>query len=231
MSAGPPARPAEGSPSAESDGLPADAPAAAADDLRAMRAARRGRRERVLAVVGCLLGAGLVLVCSGATWISARVGTPRGGLDATAVAAPLAVHWTGGDIASAATALALVGLAAAVAIIATRRIGRPIVGLLAVAAGIGIAYVAVHVGSDPLAALRDTDQVRQFAPGGRAEISGVHRTVAPWLAMLGGVLLTAAGGLAVLRGRSWPGMSGRYQAREARPVDAWDAIERGRDPT
>ncbi|MCM3924731.1 Trp biosynthesis-associated membrane protein, partial [Frankia sp. AiPs1] len=189
------------------------------------------RRERVLAVLGCLLGAGLVLVCGGATWVSARVGTPRGGQDDTAVAAPLAVHWTGGDIASAATALALVGLAAAVAIVATRRIGRPVVGLLAVAAGIGIAYVAGNIGFDPLSALRDTDQVRQFAPGGRAEISSVHRTAAPWLAMLGGVLLTAAGVLAVLRGRSWPGMSGRYQAREARPVDAWDAIERGHDPT
>jgi uncharacterized membrane protein (TIGR02234 family) len=214
-----------------SAGLPADSPPAAVDDAGAARAARRGRRERMLAVLGCLLGAGLVLVCGGATWVSARVGTPRGGPDDTAVAAPLAVHWTGGDIASAATALALVGLAAAVAIVATRRIGRPVVGLLAVAAGIGIAYVAANIGFDPLSALRDTDQVRQFAPGGRAEISGVHRTAAPWLAMLGGVLLTAAGVLAALRGRSWPGMSGRYQAREARPVDAWDAIERGHDPT
>lgn len=193
-------------------------------------AARRGRRERGLAVVGCLAGSGLVLASSGATWVSARVSPPHGDGEG-AVAAPLAVHWTGGTLASTATALALVGLAAAVAIVATRRVGRPIVGLLVLLAGIGIAYTAGRIGWNPLPALRDTDQVRQLAPGNNAEIRDVSRSVAPWLSFAGGLLLTAAGLVVVGRGRTWPAMSGRYQARAAIPADAWDAIERGHDPT
>ncbi|MCK9894547.1 Trp biosynthesis-associated membrane protein [Frankia sp. AgB32] len=195
------------------------------------RAARLGRRERGLAILGCLVGAGLVLTCGAATWASARVGAPRSPGDGDAVAAPLAAHWSGGTLAPACTALALVGLAAAVAIVATRRVGRTVVGVLAVAAGIGIIYLAGRVGADPLAAVRDTDAVEQFSLGGRADISEVHRTAAPWLAVIGGALLTVAGMLAAVRGGRWPAMSGRYQAREARPVDAWDAIERGHDPT
>ncbi|MCM3886179.1 Trp biosynthesis-associated membrane protein [Frankia sp. R82] len=194
-------------------------------------AARAGRRERGLAVLGCLLGAGLVLVCGAATWVSARVGAPHTASDGAAVAAPLATHWTGSTLAPAATALALVGLAATVAIVAARGIGRAAVGLLAIVAGIGIVYVVLRIGLDPTPALRRTDSVRQLSVGGPADITAVHRTAAPWLAAFGGLLLTAAGALAAARGRRWPAMSGRYQARDARPVDAWDAIERGHDPT
>jgi uncharacterized membrane protein (TIGR02234 family) len=224
--AGPP--PAGTAPAAST----ADRPDLGAPDRPdAARADRLARRERGLAVLGCLAGAGLVLMCGGATWVSARVGAVRSAGDGTAVAAPLAVHWTGGTLASAATALALVGLAAAVAIVATRRIGRTIVGLLAVAAGIGIIYVTGRIGVDPLPAVRHTDTVRQLALGGQVDVTEVHRTAAPWVALLGGVLLTAAGVLAAARGRRWPVMSGRYQGRDARPVDPWDAIERGHDPT
>ncbi|TFE33410.1 Trp biosynthesis protein [Frankia sp. B2] len=200
-------------------------------DVHAAEAMRRGHRERTLAVLGCLLGAGVVLVSGGATWVSARVSGPRGGADGGAVAAPLAVHWTGGALASTATALALVGLAAAVAIVATRRIGRLVIGVLTAAAGAGIAYVAGRIGWDPLPTLRETDQVRQLVPGGQARIDDVSQTIAPWLSFAGGLLLILVGALVVLRGRSWPAMSGRYQARDATPADAWDAIERGHDPT
>ena len=227
----PDGRPTAASPPAGSP--PADSSARPGHPLgeRGAQAARQGRRERGIAVLGCLLGAGLVLACGGATWVSARVGAPRSDQDGSAVAAPLPVHWSGSHLASAATALALVGLAAAVAIVSTRRLGRTIVGLLAVAAGIGIIYVTARVGLDPLPAVRRTDEVRQFAVGGRATVTSVHQTAGPWVALLGGVLLTGAGALAVVRGRHWPAMSGRYQARDARPVDAWDAIERGHDPT
>ncbi|CAO5188662.1 Tryptophan-associated transmembrane protein [Frankia sp. AiPs1] len=194
-------------------------------------AARAGRRERGLAMLGCLLGAGLVLVCGSATWASARVGPPHVASDGVAMAAPLATHWTGATLAPAATALALVGLAAAVAIVAARGIGRTVVGLLAVAGGIGIIVVALRIGLDPTPTLRRTDSVRQMSVGGPADITGLHRTAAPWLTMFGGAVLTAAGVLAAAHGRRWPAMSGRYQARDARPVDAWDAIERGHDPT
>lgn len=187
------------------------------------------RRERAGAVLGCLLGSALVLFSSGATWVSARV--QSGGEDPGVVAAPLSVEWSGGTIAPAATALGLLGLAAAVAVVATRRVGRTIVGVLAAAAGIGILIVAGGIAVDPLAAVSGTDEVRTVAPAGDAAILDPSWTAAGWISCLGGLLLMVTGGLIAARGRSWPALSGRYQARGAVPADAWDAIERGHDPT
>ncbi len=47
----------------------------------------------------------------------------------------------------------------------------------------------------------------------------------------GGLVLAITGAVVVARAGTWPAMSGRYQARAAAPADAWDAIERGQDPT
>ena len=66
------------------------------------------------------------------------------------------------------------------------------------------------------------------------------------LAAVAGVLAIAAGGLVVVRGRSWPGMGRRYERAgaetpprteraertdEDRAQDAWKALDRGEDPT
>jgi uncharacterized membrane protein (TIGR02234 family) len=57
----------------------------------------------------------------------------------------------------------------------------------------------------------------------------------PYVALAGATLLTAAGALAVVRGRGWGAMSARYDAPVGdRPVNEsslWDALDRGEDPT
>lgn len=57
----------------------------------------------------------------------------------------------------------------------------------------------------------------------------------PWLALAGGVLVAVAGALTVARAGSWPGTGTRFErgARTdgAAPRDAWDALDRGEDPT
>jgi uncharacterized membrane protein (TIGR02234 family) len=198
-------------------------------DSGAKEGAAHGRRRLLLAVLGCLAGAAVVLVSSGATWVSARVSDGSG--SGAAAAAPLPVELTGGTLAPVASALGLMCLAAAVAVIATRRLGRTVVGLLVAAAGVGIVLVAGRLALDPLTTVRATSQVHQLAPGGDARIRDLHRSAAPWLSCLGGLLLAVTGAAVAARGRTWPGMTGRYQARAATPADAWDAIERGQDPT
>ena len=57
----------------------------------------------------------------------------------------------------------------------------------------------------------------------------------PWAALVGSVLLAAGGLLVALRGRRWAVLSGRYDAPAARrtapEVSAWEALDRGEDPT
>ncbi|MEX5631674.1 Trp biosynthesis-associated membrane protein [Parafrankia sp. FMc2] len=191
---------------------------------------RRARRERALAVVACLVGSAAVLFSTGSTWVSARVQAATGAGNEV-VAAPLPVSWSGGSLAPAVTGLALLGLAGTVAIIATRRLGRIVVGVLVVLAGIGIVLTAGGIALDPEGAVRGTDEVQAVVPAGEPAILGLSSGAGPWFAVLGGLVLAVTGATVVARAGTWPAMSGRYQARVAAPVDAWDAIERGQDPT
>ncbi len=213
------------------------APAPAARPASPARSPAGGRRELAIAVVGCLAGAALILLSVSATWIHLRVGTGSrtegGGATAAgpAVAAAIPVRLGGGTVAPAVTGLGLVGLAGVVAIAATRRWGRIVVGGLVLAAGLGVVIGAGRIGVDPTAAARGATPVRQIAPDGVAVLRDVTATIGPWLAVAGGLLLAASGLLVVLRGRTWSTMSARYEAPAARPVNPWDEIERGGDPT
>ena len=189
-----------------------------------------GRAGLGLAVVGCLLGAGLVLVTLAATWAHTSV------RDASAVGdgvltAPLQARLDGGDLAPAVSGFGLLGLAAAVALVATRGFGRWIVGVLAAAAGVGVVVYAARIGLDAGPVVRRSQHVTVLAPSGRAVVGAIHVTAAPWFALVGGLVLVVAGAVTVWQGRGWPGMGGRYQTRARRPLDAWEAIERGQDPT
>ncbi|MGF7235970.1 MAG: Trp biosynthesis-associated membrane protein [Frankia sp.] len=214
------------------------APAPAVQPVPPARRAAGGRRELSIAIIGCLAGAALVLLAVSATWIHLRVGTgSRTGTDGAAgptglaVAAAIPVRLGGGTVAPAVTGFGLVGLAGVVAIAATRSWGRTVVGALVLAAGIGVVIAAGRIGADPTRAARGATPVRQIAPDGVAVLRDVTATMGPWLACAGGVLLAASGLLVALRGRAWSTMSARYDAPAARPVNPWDEIERGGDPT
>ncbi len=125
-------------------------------------------------------------------------------------AAVLPDQATGGRLVPLAPPVGLVALAGVVALLAARRWGRPAVGS-ALAAG-GLAVIA-------------------------STVPRVGGAVLLWpvLTVLGGALLTIAGALAVVRGRSWPALGARYESPAARPrdpeLDAWAALDRGEDPT
>jgi len=184
---------------------------------------RNAVRESVTAFVGALAAAGLLFWSVGERWASGR------GRAANALIV-IDKHVSGKDVAPLVAAAALVAVAGAVAIPATRRWGRTVAGVLLVLAGVGATVEAL---------LRRTTaqhDLRHKLP----QDAVTHATNWPWMAVVGGVLLVLVGALVAVRGRQWSGMSSRYErpaTRQGRAkrvdtdVAAWDALDRGEDPT
>ncbi len=109
----------------------------------------------------------------------------------------------GSGRAAGPAALALVALAGAGAVLLVRNRTRVLLGLVLL--GVAAALVAVGV------------------------------TPARWAPLTGAALVGLGAALVVLRAPRWPQPRGRYDAPPARrtgtPRDAWDALDRGEDPT
>ncbi|HEX8630885.1 MAG TPA: Trp biosynthesis-associated membrane protein [Catenuloplanes sp.] len=143
----------------------------------------------------CLVGAGLTLIAVGRTWALEVTDRPGALPD-------LRQARTGAAILAWLPPLAVVGLAGAGALLATRGLVRRLLGLLllvsgaAVAAGAGFALVAVDRGA-----------------AGPAAVGW------PLLCLAGGLLAGAGAALAAARGHTWPAMGARYE----RPTRGRDA--------
>jgi uncharacterized membrane protein (TIGR02234 family) len=213
----------------------------------------RSRREYALVLALGAAGAGVVLLSARQGWATVLTAAP----------APLpagSVTVTGQDLVPLAGALGLASLATLAAVIATRRLARRLTGLLLAAFGTVVA-VAVSLPVTPaevLAAARVTtvSPAGSATAGGSAGVSpgavpggaapGVtavgHVTMlaAPWrpAAVVGALVIVAAGLLVAWRGGRWPVMSSRYTrppARDRQPSadsgELWEALSRGADPT
>lgn len=190
------------------------------------------RRELQVAVLLCLLGAGLVLFAAGRPWVQYTDLAPL-----TIDAVRTSVR--GSHIVPGAQALGYVGLAGVVALAATRGVGRLLVGVLVLASGIGVVALVGH-------ALADGILVRGLEAAGFSCVPSCHgfreaRRTGSWAvaaALLGGVLLALSGLLVAVRGRRWASLSASYElpaagAPKAPATDkgVWDALDRGEDPT
>jgi uncharacterized membrane protein (TIGR02234 family) len=186
-----------------------------------------------LALLLDLVGAGGALLVAMRHWQT--ITTPR--------PAPLhddVLSISGRTVDSAPTALALVALAGVVAVLATRRIARRVVGGVLVLAGAALVWRAL-ASADAVSVSR-----------ARALVLGHHATVdagavvphvtthAAWpvLTVVCGVLVALSGALVAWRGHRWQVMSARYEARPAQEADPakaatmlWSALDRGEDPT
>jgi hypothetical protein len=159
------------------------------------------RRELAATVLGCLAGAGLALFSATRTWSVEVLPRPQ-------PLSPQRITHTGGPLPAA---LAVVALAGAGALLATRGAGRLAVGVLLGLSGLGI------------------------AAGGARGLPGAW----PVLCVLGGVAVAAAGAATVVRGRGWQSMGTRYERAADVPSrigpgsekELWDALDRGEDPT
>jgi len=200
-------------------------------DAARVGARRTSRRELTLTVLIALLGGVVAWAAAGRPWAIATVGQASNTLKVAA---------SGNDLSAGVTAFGLTALAGGLALFATRRLARRLVGVLLIAAGIGAAVYAFGERGTSHAShvLADKAAAKGFAAGSVS----VH-TASWWiLAVLGGVLVALAGVSALVRGATWPGMSSRYENAAAGPAaarpadtgsskDLWDALDRGEDPT
>lgn len=175
-------------------------------------------------------GAGVVLLAVSGIWISGSLvlsGFPR-----------VDVDLTGADVSVLARASAFVALAGVVAVLATRGVGRIVIGSLVTAAGGGV-FVAVLVFTQTGRMTLDAHLLRIIDEPTMSLTATEVRddSVWPYVALVGGALIIAGGVMAMVRGRSWPAMGSRYDA-PTRPAagerttdGAWAALDRGEDPT
>jgi uncharacterized membrane protein (TIGR02234 family) len=231
--------PAPGTPEAAS----AAVPVVAGPDAAAAARRRAGLRTLAVALPAGAVGAGLVLVAAGKTWSRGYAAFGQ---------TSLPVHATGSDTTALPGALALVGLASLVAVFAVRRAGRYVVAALLALSGLGVTGTALTRRGDR-AALNEAAS----SAAGLAHATAQHAATTGWplVCAAGGVLLLAAGLLALRHGPAWPVMSGRYDrpgaavpvrdrarasaAASRRPAavdpdraeDLWKALDRGEDPT
>ena len=129
--------------------------------------------------------------------------------------------------------LPLLALASVVGVVATRRVGRVLMGsALAVAA----AYAGL---SSILLGISLTDDVRHWAVEAGHDLVGATGGSAEmnWY-LTACVLIFLAGGWIAVRGKRWPSMGGRYERTRPPPSEesltsreTWDALDRGDDPT
>jgi uncharacterized membrane protein (TIGR02234 family) len=206
---------------------------------QAQQPAQPGAERREYRGVLLLLAVAAVLLFVGyaQTWASAVV--RQDGLPTVEVVLK------GRDIEPAASASAILALAGIAGLVATRRLGRAVTGVLLALEGVLAAYGAISFG---------------LSAGGRADVlelvaervgvaADAEVSVSPWwLAVaLGGLMLVVVGVLAVARGGRWPVLGRRYEARTgeqrapasagpsaptaAGSAAAWDALDRGVDPT
>jgi uncharacterized membrane protein (TIGR02234 family) len=184
------------------------------------------RRELLIALLLCVVGAGLAVFVAGRTWAQVSGG------ESIVAAAPVTL--SGGDL-SGASALGWVGVAGLAALLATSGWARRALGVLLVLLGAGIiALSATSIGRSHVV---EAAVEKRALLNSSADLMPV--TNSWWLVSLaGGVLLALAGVLTFVRGGRWPGMSARYDSANAAPkkvrddpADLWKSLDRGEDPT
>jgi len=185
-------------------------------------------------VVAAGAGGALALVAAGQTWVAGTVSDLPGG---DAVAA------TGNDLLPVAVPLALIACAGAVVLATAGASMRAVAAAVLVPTGIVLAVAAPAAARHPAASLRPA--ARRLAGTTEVVVTGTHVTAWPWLVAAAGTAIAAAGLVALARGRAWSGRSPAAGGTgpdgtgadglpaEARPdpMAAWEALDRGEDPT
>lgn len=188
------------------------------------------RRLYAPVVLATLAVGGIAFFAAGRTWAESQVVSE--GL------APATVSVSGTDAQPLVSALALVVVTAALAILAAGPRLRRVVGVLTIlAAGTG-AVVVPRSGSDRLSDALTTAAEKSAAYTGPASLTDISHS--PWdlVTIAAFVIAVVLGAVTVRLGPKWPTMSSRYDAPAARPAtsdlsdtDMWKAMDDGHDPT
>lgn len=196
-------------------------------------ARRSGLRSYAGSLIALLVGAAAILVSFGLTWAVVVVPVFAGPVHGTMNTEQTL---TGRDLAPLGAASGWLALAGVAGLLATRSWGRRLVGALVALAGAAAGVISLTFGLTRTAFI----DAALAARGAEAPTS-VTPTLWWILGAIGGLAVLVAGGTAVALGPSWPRFSRRYErdsgdsrARPDAPVGglaAWDALDRGEDPT
>jgi len=178
-----------------------------------------------LALVGVL--AALVLLAWSQPWFT--------------VTLPDETITVGGDVAGAALPpLALASLALVLALAIAGPGFRIILGILEALLGLVVALVSGIALGDPVAASAPAITKATGISGAdslAALVEGVTTTAWPVVALIGGIMMGLLGIAITVTGGRWP-QSGRKYSRSrlesadgSSPIDEWDALSEGDDPT
>lgn len=182
------------------------------------------RRAYGVALLLLAAGGALLVVAYGLTWATAEVPLLAGSASAVRVQ-----DFSGRDLMPAAAMAGWIALAAVAGIVATRSWGRSVVAAIALVAGLVGTVGAIAFAAGPSSAV-DGSVTR--ALGVATEVTSTVRPA--WIvAVLAGVVVAVAAVWTLARGRGWPALGSRYERRPATApaVNAWDAQDRGQDPT
>ncbi|GII26664.1 Trp biosynthesis-associated membrane protein [Planotetraspora mira] len=216
----------------------------AQDGTPAPDPARTARRALTAWLITCAVGAGLVLVAAGRAWATVTFRSQAGALG------PGKVAVTGTEIVASLTPATLAALAATVAVLATRGLARRAIAVVIGLCGVAVAAAScTGTRSEAIAAAAREHATSSMMSSGRP-VSESLVWAWPLLSIAGGLVLVAAGVVAVVGSARWPGMSSRYdradggsrtgssgERRSARPRKVtgeralWEALDEGADPT
>ena len=186
---------------------------------------RRLYARVVLTLLAC---GGLGFFAASRTWVEATVRAK--GLPSD----PVTVSGT--DAQPLVTALALVVVTGALAVLAASVRVRWVVGVLLVLVGIGAAVLVATGGSTIDRALDDAVRTSTAFTGSNTP-DRHHILIWPVLAGVSFVVAAALGAVVVRLAATWPTMGSRYESPAAQTEgartedDLWAALDEGRDPT
>lgn len=196
-------------------------------------------RARLLAVVVTLAAGALGVLSSTQTWLTVTLGGAAGrtldvsGAAAIPVLAPLS--------------LAVLALGAVLSIVGV--VLRYLLGALTVAIGAILGWLTAAVAfTHPTSAIAGTITAATGITGVDAVdglVAHIESTPWPFVALVGWVVLVAAGVLTLATAHRWRGSGRRYRTDATTPaaapavsssrphdaIDSWDDLSRGEDPT
>jgi len=187
------------------------------------------RRLYAPVVLGTLAAGGLAFFAASRTWAHVRVATD--GLPSDSVKV------SGADAQPLVSALALVVVTSALAVLAASPRVRRVVGVFTTLVATAAVLVVLLGGSS----LDDAVQHAVEASPAYTGKGGHDFTPSAWKYVTAFAFVIAAllGAITTKLGATWPTMSSRYDAPAARPAvttpqsdaDMWKALDEGRDPT
>lgn len=165
-------------------------------------------REYAIVLSSIVVGAAVALFSLNRVWLTTTEPVLPGAENAV-----LEEAFTGAQVLTGASAASWACLLCALAVLATRRVGRVLTGVVIALAGL---YLTIQSARFP------------SSFGSDGSISSWWISV-----MVAALILVLSGALAIVRGGSWPTLSRRYE-RGSKPPEqesVWEALDAGRDPT